>query len=192
MINTLNDIKEYGFMGWFRHTKLYDMFSYITVVFPERLSRSFSFAKEGWLNYDFDADYVHELVLFKLKRMEYTFIHHGYHSEECENYIPKMKSLKLCIKLLDIYCNDKSAIHMNHHTRQWGELKMYTVKAEISETYGQLFKIISERPFAVTKEEKGREREGSRIAYEADHNRNERILATAYKIVAKYHRHWWD
>jgi hypothetical protein len=189
----IKTIKKYGFMYWWGDTKVYDVYRYITVRFPERLMRSIAFARHGWLNYDFDAHYVHELALFKLKRMKHCFIKYGHHSEECSNYKPKMKSLTLCIKLLEKYCKDEhQTIHMDAHERKWGKLITWTTEDRESKTYGTLYEWHSRRPNANTEEEKEQEHKEFRAAYDADYNRNERILATAYRIMAKYHRYWWD
>lgn len=79
---------------------------YITVAFWERLGRALDAFMFCWRNHDWDAGFMHQLLLWKLKRMRHCFIHYGHHSEGCQFYLPKMKSLNLTIKLLESALND--------------------------------------------------------------------------------------
>lgn len=178
-------------LQWYYDTPAYDFYRLLFVRIPERLKRSFHYAKFGWLNYDFDYSALHELTLFKLKRFLYCFENYGYHSEECENYKPKMKSLKLAIKLLEKYLADGNRF-LDMHDKKWGPLETWTEKAEYDENYGQLCRWLSKRPGAITEEQKEQERIEFRNAYDADDREKNKYLALAYKIIIKYNRYWWD
>lgn len=167
---------------------------YVTRVFWERLGRALRYFTIGWLNHDFDAIFMHELLLFKLKRMQYCFIHYGYHSEDCENYKPKMKSLALAIKLLERYCKNDYNRWSDMHERKWGPLTHKSIKVEGSENkvYGPHYRMEFSRPNAITEQEKEQERKESMEAYNKDDKESERDIRIVYQIVSKYHRYWWD
>lgn len=92
-------------------------------ILKEKLTRSVSYAKFGWDNPDWDNYYLHSLVLFKLKRMQHVFIHYGHHSEECENYKPKMRSIEVAIKLLDSAVNDS---WWRDEMNSWEKKRLYS------------------------------------------------------------------
>ena len=169
---------------------------YVTRIFWERLGRAWDFAKKGWLNHDWDSHYIHELLLFKLKRMKHNFIHYGHHDPECENYKPKMKSLTLAIKLLERYCSIYPPYYsksIDAHDKKWGKLETWTAPADKDEDgYIRTFSWNSKRKNANTDEEKEQEKKEFRKAMDNDHKRQERDIRLAYAIVAKYHRYWWD
>ena len=71
----------------------------------------------GWrlrYNYEWDSGFLLEIEVLKLKELLHNFEHHGHHDPECENYAPKMKSLRLAIKLGDLLINDD---YMKYHNR---------------------------------------------------------------------------
>lgn len=174
-----------------------EIYHYITKTFPERLSRSIAYFKLGWHNYDFDYSCVHDLMLFKLKRLLHCFEKYGYHSEECSNYKPKMKSLKLTIKLLEKYCKNDYTKFYDLHERKWGPSTIKWIPTDIKgndcdEEDPKFFRFTSSRPKALTDEDIELEKKEFREAYDADEREQEKHLRLAYQIMIKYHRYWWD
>lgn len=180
---------------WFENRILWP-YRYVTKVFWQRLGRALVFFKIGWSSRDWDHRYLHELMLFKLKRMKHNFIYHGDHSEKCNNYKPKMKSLNLTIKLLERYCDDFNDYYTksyDKHNEKWGDLKCSTIPADIDEDgYVRTYSVKIERKNAVTEEEKEQERKEMQEALNKDRIRNQRDVDLIHKIIAKYHSYWWD
>lgn len=177
--------------------KIYDIYHYCRYTFPERLGRSIAFFKLGWLSYDFDYMPLHEAALFKLKRMLYCFENYGHHAETCENYKPKMKSIKLAIKLLEKYCKNDYTRFYDMHEKKWGKSTCDFVPVDVEgnivpKEEAKYFKFNSSRPNAQTEEEKAQERKEFLEAYNADEREQEKHLRWAYAIITKYHRYWWD
>lgn len=168
--------------------------------FFKGLKRGFAFFKIGFNNHDWDYDYLHELVLFKLKRMYYEMENFGYHSPKCSNYKPKMKSLKLTIKLLERYIagDDKHYCGpLLRHDEKWGEMKTWSVPVdsagnEIPEKEAKLFRWMTSRPNAITEEEKEQERKEFLEAFRLCDTLKQRDIRNVYHIIAKYHNYWWD
>lgn len=171
-------------------------YTYITSVFWKKLSRALAFFKFGWNNKDWDCGFLHELVLFKLKRMQYEFIYHGHHSEDCENYKPKMKSLALAIKLLDRYTspgNKYYTKYIDKHDEKWGKLEFKDYPSEVDKDgYVRSYGIFMDRKNVLTEEDKEQQRLEFLAAYESDEFRRERDLRIVYQIITKYHQYWWD
>ena len=189
--------KEFMFqVDWYWDKWVLNPWNYISYTIWERIRRSWDYAKHGWLSYDFDAYYIHETVLFNLKRLNNCFINHGHHSEDCENYKPKMKSIKLAIKYLSRYCEPYNPYYdssMDAHNKKWGELEDSTTPSCVDpDGYVRTYSWNTWRKNANTEEEKKQERLEFSKAYEADAQRQERDLSLAYEIIAKYHRYWWD
>jgi hypothetical protein len=150
--------------------------------------RALAFARIGWGNHDWDYDYLNQLVLFKLKRLEYEFTHYANHSEECQNYEPKRKSLALAIKLLDRLCKNEYSKFMDLHEKKWGPIKYVFEKVEGSE--GSFLTAVADK--ADTPEKKKQQRKEYNEAYDADERQRVRDTKLAYAIIGKYSHYWWD
>ena len=177
--------------------KVWEVYHYFRHTLPERISRSFAYARFGWLNYDFDYSCIHELLLFKLKRMVYVFETYGYHSEECSNYPPKMKSIKLTIKLLEKYCNNDYSRFLDMHEKKWGPRTVKHIPVDalgniVPREEAKYFRFKTSHKNAVTDAEIKQEREEFLKAYDKDEREKEKHLRWAYEIITKYHRYWWD
>ena len=171
-------------------------YRYITKAFWERLGRALTFFKLGWNNFDWDSYYLHDLMLFKLKRLQHNFIHHGHHSEDCPNYKPKMKSLALAIKLLERHNTDFHEYYdksTDRHDKKWGKLETWNEPCDIDDDgYVRTYRYHSKRENVNTPEEKEQERQEFLEAMRQDEARKQRDIDLVHKIIAKYHRYWWD
>lgn len=163
-------------------------FSFLRSHF-NRFCRACAFFKIGYNNFDWDCGYVHQLMLFKLKRLR-KGLHEGYAIHE-EKHI---KALDLCIKLLDLNINGPNDKFMRLHDEKWGPLdwKFEKIEGTENEPGGPHSRSIFSRSNAITEEQKEQERKEMIIAYNIDERRQERFLQTAYKILMKYHRYFWD
>lgn len=176
---------------WWDHNVFRDTYDYVTYSFWKKLGRGIAHFKIGWKAFDFDGFYIHELVLFKLKRMQKLFIEEGYHSEECSNYKPKMKSLALAIKILDRYVNRDN--HNYYHkfydlyNKKWKPPGLFdnAVPADVDKDgYVRTWKTIRNMDEQESKE--------FREAYAKDDRREQRDIELVYKLIIKYHGYWWD
>jgi len=150
--------------------------------------RALAFARIGWSNYDWDNGYLDQLVLFKLKRMQYEFLNHGYHWEGCKNYKPKMKSLALTIKLLEKLVKDDYTRFYNLHEKKWGARTYVFKKLELS-NYSTMETTVA---LADTPEKVEQERKEFLEASSADDRQRVRDLELAYRLIGKYSHYWWD
>lgn len=158
-----------------------------------KICRSLAFARIGWDNFDFDYRPLVELELFKLKRMLHLFENSGYHSEECPNYKPKMKSIRLAIKLGERWLNHDYCKFHDLHEKKWGKLQT-NLDNPLPEDYtpeGNL-RWRSWRNGAKTEEEKRQEHLEFFEAVRKDDRLEERDIKNFYKILAKYSRYYWD
>ena len=85
-----------------------------------KICRSLSYAKFGWSNYDFDHAYLLEIQVMKLKRMLDCFENYGHHCHTCPNYKPKMKSLRLAIKLGEKLRTDAYQKFLDIYLKKYG------------------------------------------------------------------------
>jgi hypothetical protein len=152
-----------------------------------KIKRVWAFIKIAWNNYDWDDGYLHQLVLFKLKRMQYEFIHNGYHAEECVNYKPKMKSLKLAIKLMERVVKHDYNRFLDIHYAKWGQPRY--VFEPYKDGMSKMTTIIDS---VKTEEDEITERNERIEAYNRDDRIEARDLRLAYAIIGKYSKYWWD
>jgi hypothetical protein len=179
---------------YFENNIFRKIYRYITHGFWYKLEMAYSYAKLGWNSHDFDHVYIDEFLLFKLKRMYKCFIN-GYHSETCENYKPKMKSIKLVIKLLNLYLNDEERYFKfyNLHNKKWGTKTRKTIPADIDEDgYVLSYRVTFEHDKKLTEEEKIQEKKELLESFKKDERRRQRDISLIYKIIGKYNLYWWD
>lgn len=148
---------------------LYDYFISPVAQFFKKLKRAIAFFIIGWNNFDWDHAYLMELEVFKLKRLLYEFENFGYHSPECKNYKPKMKSLKLAIKLGEMLSEGDYFKFTGLHYKKWNRpVDLWTYKMQEDEK--------NEFLEAANKDDR----------IEAKHRR------WFYNIIRDYGRYWWD
>ena len=147
----------------------------------------------GWAlrhNYEWDYYALLEMEVLKLKELLHNFENHGYHDEGCETYAPKMKSLRLAIKLGDLLLTDNYQKFYNLHYAKWGAVEMGT--EEILDGPGKgNFRCTWTRdgkPHKPSPEERHEFIE----AIEADLRVERQHRRRFYAIIAKYGPSWWD
>lgn len=155
--------------------------------YSTRIGRALSFAKIGYSNYDWDDFYLFKLEVFKLKRMLDVFENHGHHSPTCNNYKPKMKSIRLAIKLGERYMNHRYFRFHDMHEKKYGKTEFGSEPIEGSDC-----SLMITLKNGVKYERTKLETEDMMEAYRKDRAEEERDRVNFYKIIIKYGRYWWD
>lgn len=151
--------------------------------FFTKLKRVWDFAVIGWGNYDWDHGYLYELILFKLKRMDYA-LKNGVAIHEK----PTLQSLRICIKLLEkINKPDSYHYFTDLHDAKWGVAVMTPGRKT---KHGTI--ITFERAKVITEEDKEIETREFLEAYRKDEEQETRDIKLLFDIMAKYSRAWWD
>lgn len=88
-------------------------------MYHERITRSWAFAKHGWLSYDFDAHTIYPLLAFKLKRVKAALlVGHAIQEEE------DMKALDEAITISErLSEDDYDWDYLREHDKKWGEIE---------------------------------------------------------------------
>jgi len=153
----------------------------------KKLCRALAYFQLGWNNVDFDSEALTEMEVFKLKRLLYLFENYGYHSETCINYKPKMKSLKLAIKLGERFLTHDYSRFTAAHDKKYGKLDTDFERIEGSDYY-RMIDIKNGVKYTKTEEEV----KDMLDSYRADEREQMRDRRNFYRIIEKYGRHWWD
>lgn len=134
-------------------------------------------------DYDFDGHCLFAIIGYKLKRIR-DVLNDGHLVQEDND----LKALDLAIKLCTRLKEDKyEEIFFDRHDAKWGEMRgfdHYSGKKSLP--------FDSSRPNAKTPEEKEREREDFRKAYEGAYAMAKREEKWFYAILHKYLTAWWD
>lgn len=136
-------------------------------------------------NYDWDSHFALEVLVLKLRRMEHYFVREGYHDPACSNWKPKMKSLRLALKLGDRLLKSEYGQHIEAFERSHG-------------TIGHRFERVPDTSYSTMRMTVGgidateAQMKAWHAAWAADERREERDRHLFYKIVAKYSPYWWD
>lgn len=152
-----------------------------------KVVRSLQFAKIGYNSFDFDDYYLFELEVFKLKRMLHLFENHGHHDESCDKYKPKMKSIRLAIKLGERYMTRRYFRFYDLHDKKWGKTEMGFEPIEGSDHF-----LMITLKDGVKYERTDQENKELLEAVTKDDNEKLRDRRNFYKIIEKYGRYWWD
>lgn len=153
------------------------------------LKRSWAFAKLGWENYDFDACYLIEVMVFKLKRLYIGCTDDAVAIHEDEH----LQALRLAIRLGEKLRTDDYSYFMDCHNKKWGELDLIEIPLpdDTYPEYGRAYEIRSCRP-NVTEENKEQERQEFLTAVDSDDAIRKRDSRWFFAIIDKYHPFWWD
>jgi hypothetical protein len=142
----------------------------------------------GWTlrdSHDWDHGYLDTMVALKLRRMLDAQIGpQSYHSPECPNYLPKVRSLKLAVKLAERLQADK----YNDSPKYPLDFKFeQTEKSQKQVTFQMV-------PYNPARKEKASELYQKLALDEwARHDRRrDRDRQIMYRIIAKYGTFWWD
>lgn len=142
----------------------------------------------GWAlrdSHDWDHGYLDRIVALKLRRMLTAQLGpQSYHSPECPNYLPKVRSLKLAVKLAERLQADKYHDNPKYpldytfkrmgHTDEYATFQMVLQNPVRKEKASELYLKLAMDEFA------------------RKDRRQDRDRAILYRIIAKYGTYWWD
>jgi hypothetical protein len=151
------------------------------------LKRFFAYGKMGWRSYDWDYLYLLILIRFKLFRM-LTSLETGFKEQEEQT----IKSLRICIKLLDRLTQGDYDYWLTKHYTKWGYPDFEFVESETNDILGPMKIMIDKRNQNRNEAEKNQEKEEFLVAYHADEKHKSRDAKLLFSVMNKYHTSWWD
>lgn len=154
--------------------------------YSERISRSYAFAKIGWLSYDFESLYIFELISFKLKRVE-SCLKNGHAIQEDEDMLALKEAIEICDRLFDEEYDSK---YRELHTKKWGEQPDFTTEPTETPQYSRI--VFKDRPNVKSEEDKKLEREEFLKTFEnAEQDRRNDLDRLNY-LFKEHLPKWWD
>lgn len=138
----------------------------------------------GWAlrhNHDWDYAYLDHIMLLKLRRMHRLMAgSESMHDPSCQNYAPKMRSLKLALKLAERLQADKYYANVK-----------YPIDFKLEPATEKYFKMVQINPATKMPATKLYLQlaleEWARLDRRQDRDRQ-----IMYRIIAKYGTYWWD
>lgn len=157
-------------------------------VYSERISRSFAFARIGWLNYDFDSGFLYDLMSFKLKRIQKVLLD-GHAIQENNDMDALKEAIKICDRLRECNYEDK---YLRQHDKKWGGIRSkhipnYDENGKHTTTTWQ-----TSRAKAKTPKQKTKERNEFRVCWESGEADRLADLTRLFEIFKNHERTWWD
>lgn len=188
---------EMGWIFWIKEHTIWKIES-LWNRYTERIARSYAFAKIGWLNYDFDAHTVWELLEFKLKRIHPVLVN-GHAVQKDEDMNALLEAIEICKRLKDEDYDDK---YYAIHDAKWGELETNLDRRDSNSDEDVASRDEDGKPLsffwrswrknANTEELKEQEREETRAIYENSHKDYIADLDRLNEIFKKHFKTWWD
>lgn len=160
---------------------------YFCRKYAQRIKRSWAYARFGWENYDFDGEYLTQLITFKLKRMQKA-LQNGWSIQD-EKYT---QALQLAIRLGEKLENDGYHWFMDQHNAKWGEPDMVFDESDSEYNGEKLSTMTVKRAHVIDADTEEQERQEFRAAYEADDKIKMRDARLFFRIIEKYYPGWWD
>lgn len=156
--------------------------------YKERIGRSLAFARFGWLNYDFDASTLYDLMAFKLKRVHAALLV-GHAVQEDED----MDALKEAIALCERLYNERYEHKYNEeHDKKWGEIESEHIPIPDKDGKVRTYEWRSSRKGANTPELKEKERKEFMLCFENAEKDKHNDINKLAEIFKKYLNRWWD
>lgn len=138
----------------------------------------------GWAmrhNHDWDYEHLLEVNVLKLRRMHALFSSpDSYHSPDCINYLPKMKSLRLALKLGQRILDDKYDDHLVNNV---------DVRFEPNGDTTYIMVLVDSKTKRKLTDEELKVRHELWARADRRKDRDRKIF---YSILAKYSIYWWD
>lgn len=117
---SLKDFPNYKPMNKVKEFFLFSLYYPVGSFFSrlvERVSRSYAFAKFGYMHYDFDHVYLYTLMSFKLKRIK-KCLENGHAVQEDHNMAALQEAIEICDRLGGEGYDDK---YYDLLDQKWGE-----------------------------------------------------------------------
>lgn len=158
-------------------------------TYSERISRSFAFAKIGWLNYDFDSNYVYGLMLFKFERIKKCLIN-GHAIQEKED----LDALDEIIVILSrLSKDDYDSKYHEEHNKKWGDLDC--AHPPLLDKDGKptgYYRLNMSRKGVVTDEDKKIERVEFLRCFDVGEEDRIKDIDRLGFLLKNYMHKWWD
>jgi hypothetical protein len=184
------DIEDFGFWQGIKYWTIYPIESWYH-RYKERISRSWAFAKMAWLNYDFDAHTIWEILEFKLKRVLNVLENFAHLEQQDEDLLALKEAIAICGRL---HADDYDMIRHAEHDKKWGELPDWTTKPSTFDAKGKVLTheiIMGERPL-VTPENKEQERKEFRESWEKAAEDRKADIDRLALLLKNHLQSWWD
>ena len=189
---------ECGFFGNILHTvgrfimfKLFYPLKSFYDITKERIGRSYSYARFGWLNYDFDMACAWDLFEFKLKRL-HKCLETGNSIQEPED----MAALKELIKVVRrLGRGNYDRKYYRRHDEKWGKIESRTEPWTNDKGKHMGSKWISWRtkcPENAPKKLKDKERRDTRTIWKNAEKDRVRDVKRMAEIIVKHGLRFWD
>lgn len=169
-------------------------------TYKEMLARMFFWAWHMRWSWDFDAHTIYDMILLKLKKLEYVFEKHGHccWQEPGDEEYFRMEALKEAIAVCDRIANKSDHDYVDGlneaHDKKWGELETNMLdnptKEEDKVPAGVIFR--SWRKNAKTKEDEEKEREEYRAIMMQHHEAREADKKRLFELLHEHLDGWWD
>lgn len=154
--------------------------------YSDRISRSYAFAKLGWKNYDFDSQYLFEVMSFKLKRIR-EGLKNGCAIQENEDMSALQEAIDICERLFEKDYNSK---YHELHNKKWGEMPPYTTELSENSEYRRL--VFHDRTNVKTEADRELERTEFLHAFDLGELDRRKDLDRLNYLFKEYLPKWWD
>jgi len=154
--------------------------------YSERISRSYAFANVGWKNYDFDSQFLFEIMSFKLKRIQ-KCLKNGCAVQETEDMSALQEAIDICERLSE---TDYDSKYHELHNKKWGEMVPWTTEPTEDSEYKRL--VFQNRANVKNEEDKELERKEFLHAFDLGELDRRKDLDRLNYLFKEYLPKWWD
>lgn len=167
---------------------LYDIHTFFSKYY-ERITRSIAFAKIGWLNYDFESQFLYDLISFKLKRIQFTLKNYSHSVEDKES----MLALEEAIEISDrLFAENYERKYLDEHNEKWGSIRLTKSIVTYSDGNGSSTTNTSNRAKVITQKDKDKESKDFNKCYDKGIADRSKDIYRFAEILEKYQMSWWD
>lgn len=154
----------------------------------ERISRSWAFAKHGYMHYDFESAYLYDLMAFKMKRI-LECLKNGHAIQQDEDLQALREAIKICERL---FKGDYDSKYYKAHYKKWGNPRYKTTP--IYDENGKIkhYRWESSRPKAKTKSQQKKEIADRRQIWVNEEVDRKADIDRLAEILKKHEPSWWD
>jgi hypothetical protein len=154
----------------------------------ERTTRSYSFAKHGWLSYDFDSHTLYDLMAFKLKRIHIGLVEgHCEHNEENLNAL--IEAIAICERLANENYDDK---YHETHSAKWGEIDTESIPEYDDKGKIKWYRWNTSRKNVITEEDKKIEKAEFLKCFDLGEQERIKDLDRLNVLFKEHLNSWWD
>lgn len=156
--------------------------------YTERIGRSYAFARIGWLNYDFDASTIWDLLQFKLKRIRIT-LQNGHAIQYKEDMAALDEAIAITGRL---YKEEYMDGYYRAHDKKWGKIRSKHIPNRNEKGEIVTYTWLTSRRKANTPSKKKRESQELRRYYDLSEKDRVADLERYFEIIRTHSQKWWD